>query len=372
MNVRAEHLSLPPRAPSRTRPLDIGVIGPGKVGQALLDQMQLAHTRLIEVAGIDLRVRLVSGRQRMWLDTDDALLNGRRDGAQTWRPADLGQAAYHLRDARHAVLIDCTASDRVADHYVAWLAAGIHVVTPNKRLGSGPLPRWRTAHAAAMAGQARLRCETTVGAGLPLVQTLRDLIDTGDTLIGVEGIFSGTLAWLFYHYDGSRPFSTLLEEARALGYTEPDPRDDLSGMDVARKLVILAREAGHMLELSDVEVQSLVPGALANADLDTFMAQPQALDASIADTFTRAQADHCVLRYVGQLHADGRAKVGLTLLPCTHPFAHARLTDNIVQFRTHRYDDTPLVVQGPGAGPAVTAGGVFADVLRIADGLPLA
>ena len=162
---------------------------------------------------------------------------------------------------------------------------------------------------------------------MPIIQTLRDLIDTGDQLLAVDGVLSGTLAWLFNRYDGSVPFSELVREAHQLGYTEPDPRDDLSGLDVARKLVILAREAGMSLSLDDVVVEGL--------------------------------------RYVARLDSQGHASVGLVALPDTHAFAHLRLTDNIVQFTTRRYQDNPLIVQGPGAGPEVTAAGVFADLLRV-------
>ncbi|MEP7044703.1 MAG: bifunctional aspartate kinase/homoserine dehydrogenase I, partial [Dokdonella sp.] len=209
----------------------------------------------------------------------------------------------------------------------------------------------------------------TVGAGLPVISTLRDLLDTGDELIAAEGIFSGTLAWLFNRYDGSQPFSELVREAHSLGYTEPDPRDDLSGTDVARKLVILAREAGVGLDLADVAVESLVPECLRGLDAATFMQQLSELDAPIADRHARAQRNGHVLRYVARLDSSGHASVGLAELDGDHAFAHLRLTDNIVQFTTRRYRDNPLVVQGPGAGPEVTAAGVFADLLRVAAAL---
>ena len=202
-----------------------------------------------------------------------------------------------------------------------------------------------------------------------MISTLRDLLDTGDELLAVEGILSGTLAWLFNRYDGSVPFSALVHEAHALGYTEPDPRDDLSGTDVARKLVILAREAGSGLELGDVAVESLVPPSLRDSSAEDFMRRLSEFDAAIAERHARAHAGGCVLRYVARLDRDGRASVGLAELPREHAFAHLRLTDNIVQFTTRRYRDNPLVVQGPGAGPEVTAAGVFADLLRVAAGV---
>ncbi|WP_449427164.1 homoserine dehydrogenase [Rhodanobacter umsongensis] len=372
----AEHLQrlpLPMPAPVATRHrrvLAVGVIGPGRVGSALLEQLRAAQPRLVRDSGLELRLCGVVASKRMWLDCDDAELNDRHDGAQIWRPNDLDAFADHVRgnDGRHALLIDCSANDEVAAHYPRWLAAGIHVVTPNKLAGSGPLPRWLAIRAACASG-ARFRYEATVCAGLPVVQTLRDLLDTGDELLAVEGMFSGTLAWLCNRHDGRQPFSALVREAHGLGYTEPDPRDDLSGLDVARKLVILAREAGWPLSLEEVAVESLVPSALAALPLDACMQRLDLLDASMAARLAEAQALGGVLRHVASLDRHGRARVKLVVLPAQHPFAHTRLTDNVVQFTSRRYCDNPLLVQGPGAGPEVTAAGVFSDLLRIAESL---
>jgi homoserine dehydrogenase len=350
--------------------LRVGVIGPGRVGSALLEQLRAAQPRLLRDNGLELRLCGVVASKRMWLDCDDAELNGRHGGAQIWRPNDLDAFAEHVRgnDSRHALLIDCSANDDVAAHYPRWLAAGMHVVTPNKLAGSGPLPRWQAIRAACASG-ARFRYEATVCAGLPVVQTLRDLLDTGDELLAVEGMFSGTLAWLCNRHDGQQPFSELVREAHALGYTEPDPRDDLSGMDVARKLVILAREAGWPLSLEDVAVESLVPRALAALPLEDCLQRLHELDALMSIRLAEATTAGGVLRYVASLDRHGRARVKLVVLPAKHPFAHTRLTDNIVQFTTRRYCDNPLSVQGPGAGPEVTAAGVFTDLLRIAESL---
>ena len=368
----AEHPHhLPPlqAAVSRRRTLAVGLIGPGRVGSVLLAQLRAAQDRLLREAGLELKLCGVAASRRMWLDCDDPELNAQHD-AQTWRPTDLDQFAAHVRadGARHAMLIDCSANDAVASQYPYWLASGVHVVTPNKLASSGPLSRWQAIRAASQHG-GRFRYEATVCAGLPVVQTLRDLLDTGDQLLSVQGMFSGTLAWLCCHYDGKRPFSALVREAHALGYTEPDPRDDLSGIDVARKLVILAREAGWPMSLHDVAVQSLVPPELAELPLDAFMARLDELDAPMAARLAEAHAEGGVLRHVASLDHKGHAQVGLQVLPASHPFAHTRLTDNIVQFRTQRYRDNPLLVQGPGAGPEVTAAGIFADLLRIAESL---
>ena len=361
--------TMPPRAHARRRVLAVGLIGPGRVGSALLAQLRNAQSRLA-LNGLELQLCGVAASKRMWLDSDDPELNKRCDRAQTWRPSDLDEFAAHVRggDGRHALLIDCSANDAVASHYAGWLAAGLHVITPNKLAGSGPLARWQAIHAACHSGS-RFRYEATVCAGLPVMQTLRDLLDTGDELLAVDGMFSGTLAWLCNRHDGRQAFSELLREAHALGYTEPDPRDDLSGRDVARKLVILARESGRALSLADVDVQSLVPPALANVAATEFMQRLDELDAPMAAQLSAARAAGGVLRHVASLDRDGHARVRLAVLPATHPFAHTRLTDNVVQFTTRRYCDNPLLVQGPGAGPEVTAAGVFADLLRIAEAL---
>ncbi|MBV2209827.1 MAG: bifunctional aspartate kinase/homoserine dehydrogenase I [Thermomonas sp.] len=345
----------------------LAVIGPGKVGSALLDQLQTALPRLRAVHNIDLRLRALATRNKLWLHEhgNDADWHARMQTPPA--EANLDHLAEHLLDTHlpHAVIIDCSGSNNVAEHYPKWLAAGIHVITPNKQAGAGPLQRYADIRSACKTSGARFRYEATVGAGLPVISTLRDLLDTGDELLSIEGIFSGTLAWLFNKFDGSKPFSALVREAHTLGYTEPDPRDDLSGTDVARKLVILARESGMPISLDDVQVQSLVPEALRGADRDAFMAGLEALDAPMQAALNAAKANGCVLRYVASLDHNGNASVTLKELPTTHAFAHLRLTDNCVSFTTRRYCDNPLVVQGPGAGPEVTAAGVFSDLLRL-------
>ncbi|MET0755958.1 MAG: bifunctional aspartate kinase/homoserine dehydrogenase I, partial [Pseudoxanthomonas sp.] len=339
-------------------------------GGALLDQLRAAQPHLLVKANLDLRLRAIASSTKMLLDGRGIGGDWRASFASESEALDLDCFTAHLVGSHlpHLVIVDCSASPVVADRYADWLAAGIHVVTPNKQAGAGPSARYDAIREAAAASGARFRYEATVGAGLPVISTLRDLVDTGDAVLSVEGIFSGTLAWLFNRFDGSVPFSRLVAEARALGYTEPDPRDDLSGTDVARKLVILAREAGRSMALDDVAVESLVPAGLREASVDDFMSRLGEVDVLFAGKLEKAKAAGQVLRYVARLDSEGRASVGLVELPREHAFANLRLTDNIVQFTTRRYCDNPLIVQGPGAGPEVTAAGVFADVLRVAAG----
>lgn len=341
--------------------ISIGVIGPGNVGQAFLRQLGAARERLLKTSNVDLRVRAVMGSKQMVLGEPTVALDEVKARFDRAADFDAFTAHVHADHLPHAVIVDCSSSDAVADRYAGWLEEGIHVITPNKSAGSGPWKRYESLKAKG----ARFRYESTVGAGLPVITTLRDLIDTGDEVMAVEGIFSGTLAYLFNKFDGSVPFSELVRQAKQLGYTEPDPRDDLSGLDVARKLVILARENGWTTSLDQIALESLVPSALQKVGVDEFLSRLGELDAPMKAKLQPGK----VLRYVAKLEAGGKASVGLVALPTDHAFAHIRLTDNVVQFTTKRYAQNPLVVQGPGAGPEVTAAGVFADLLRVAAGL---
>lgn len=352
--------------------LSIGLVGPGQVGRALLRQVEAARADLLRRSGIDLRVRAVANSRRMELADRGLSRQAAGGDLSGGENLDLERFADHVQADHlpHALIIDCSASDEVAGCYAEWLSRGLHVITPNKHAGSGDAGRYRRLRDLADGGRARWRYEATVGAGLPVLQTLRDLVDTGDRVERIEGILSGTLAWLFNRFEPDGSFSALVREARESGFTEPDPRDDLSGIDVARKLVILAREIGLAMELDDVEVESLVPDSLAAADIDGFMKKLDILDADMDRRLAEARARGQVLRYTAALDVGNRrARVGLVPVPDDHAFAHLALTDNVVAFTTERYRDNPLIVQGPGAGPEVTAAGVFSDLLRIAQGL---
>jgi aspartokinase/homoserine dehydrogenase 1 len=350
--------------------VSIGLIGPGTVGSALLRQIEKQHARLEDRFNLDLRVRGIARSDRMLLgDRRIDLDNWQSDFEKDAIDLDLDAFEAHVNPDHlpHAIIIDCTASEFVASRYTDWLSRGIHVITPNKKAFSGPIDNYQALQAAADEGSAHYFYETTVGAALPVITTLCDLIHTGDEVHSVQGIFSGTLAYLFNVYDGSRPFSDIVREARANGFTEPDPRDDLSGMDVARKLVILARELGERIEIGDFPVQSLVPEALRECSIDEFLERLPEFDGEIEALYRDAEKQGRRLRYVARLETGGDASVGLEAVAPDHPFCNINLTDNIVQFKSDRYSANPLVVQGPGAGPEVTAAGVFADLLRLAN-----
>jgi aspartokinase/homoserine dehydrogenase 1 len=352
--------------------LSIGLVGPGTIGGVLLDQLASQAGRLRREFNLDLRVRGIATSRRMLLAEQAIDLDRWREALeQGGEPLDLDRFTAHVAAEHlpHRVMIDCTADAGVAARYAAWLRSGLHVATPNKKANSAALADFRRIQEAKRAAGTQYFYEATVGAGLPIILTVRDLRETGDRIRQIEGILSGTLAYLFNVFDGGVPFSEIVKDAKARGLTEPDPRDDLSGMDVARKLVILGREMGLPLELADVKVESLVPPPLRECSIDEFLERLPAHDAAMSALVEGARRDRQVLRYVARLTADGRATVALERLDAGHAFANIALTDNVVRFVTDRYCDNALVVQGPGAGPAVTAAGVFSDLLRLASGL---
>lgn len=349
--------------------ISLGLIGPGNVGANLLDQMAAQAAKLRKEFGFDLRIRGIATSKQMHLAERAVDLSRWREvlagGAEA---LDWERFTRHVKSdyLPHAAMIDCSASAEVASRYVEWFQAGLHVVTSNKKAHSGPLAEYDRLQAESRRHHVHFLYETTVGAALPVIGTLRDLNQTGDEILSIEGILSGTLAYLFNVFDGRRAFSAIVREARDKGYTEPDPRDDLSGMDFARKLIILGREMGLRLEPGDVQVESLVPEGLETPGVTDFLKQLAQHDERMLARWQNAQSAGQVLRYVGRLSRENGATVRLEALPVDHPFAHMNLTDNIICFQSERYSANPLVVQGPGAGPVVTAAGVFADLLRLA------
>jgi homoserine dehydrogenase len=347
--------------PAAAASVAIVLLGTGVVGGALLKLLNTpaaasvrlvgaANSRRQQTAAVDLASRSLREQLNSQGDVrDDAAL----------------LAALDASDATAKVIVDATASAALASRHAEWLALGYHVVTANKALAGGELPGWRALQTA-VANGGRYGDSATVGAGLPVLSTLRRLRGCGDALLTLEGVFSGSLSWLFNQYDGSRPFSELLREARRLGYTEPDPRSDLSGEDVARKLLIIARNAGFTLGTEEVDVQGLVPEPLRALDTESFLARLDELDEPLAKRHAEAKSRGCVLRFLARLNQRGRARVGLVEVPLTHPAARLYGTDNQFALTTTRYNTQPLVIQGPGAGPEVTAQALLGDLLALA------
>lgn len=355
--------------------LSIGIIGTGWVGKTLLKQLEQTTQKLRQDLKIDLRIRGIADSKKMILQEASLDLKNWEQGLKNSKvDLNLAQFAKHIQSEHlpHSVLIDCTASPEVAKMYESWLNAGIHVITPNKKANTQSWAQYQTLRDASLTQHRHYLYETTVGAGLPILNTLRELIRTGDQVLEVEGVLSGTLSFIFNTFSADKSFSSVVAEAKARGYTEPDPRDDLSGMDVARKLVILAREMGKKLELSDVQILPLLPAELNTGSVEDFLKKLPTYDQQMLHALTEAAAEGQVLRFVGRIDKEGKASVSLRKYAKEHSFARLGATDNIVAFKTARYTQA-LIVQGPGAGPEVTAAGVFADILRLSSylGAPL-
>ena len=352
--------------------LAIAMIGVGNVGGAVLRQLAQQRRYLLS-KGFDVTVVGLANSTRCLADPQGIDLDSWQDDlrASTDR---MDAAAFARRigemELTNVALVDCTVGPTIVDAYPAFIEANLHIITPNKWANALPWRRYQALMGMLERRKRHFLFEANVGAGLPIVSTLRDLIASGDEIVRIEGILSGTLSYLFNTFDGTAPFSALVRDAHAMGFTEPDPREDLSGQDVARKLLILGRQIGLTLDLSEVKVDSLVPKPLARGKYTSaFLSNLARYDAAMADRVKRAAARGHVLRYVGTLEG-GKASAGLREFPRTHPIASAKGSDNVIAFSTTRYARTPLVVQGPGAGADVTAMGVFSDVLKLLHYLP--
>ena len=345
------------------RPARLALLGTGTVGSALWSRLAAwegtplgGRLSLVHVANSRVAISHHNG---IPASTADIFI---RNSPQT---SSLDAVDAALVGGGTRIVIDATASDDVAAEHATWLARGIHVVTASK-LGQGTsLERWHAIQSARRVGRTRYGDSATVGAGLPVLRSLRDLQSGGDRIHAIAGVLSGSLAWLCNHFDGQRRFSDFVGEARNAGYTEPDPREDLSGEDVRRKLLILARAAGHLLPVDAVQVDSLVPAALAalaSADVDDDGLQQ--LDVPMRDRHASASGNAERLCFIARLQ-DGLATVGLESLAADHPLVGGTGTDNRVAIWSDRYREQPLVIQGPGAGASVTAAALLDDALAI-------
>ncbi len=336
------------------------LLGTGVVGDAFLKLLSTPVADTLRLVGVaDSRRQLIAAT-----GLGSGSLGERLAAQGVQRDNSALLAALAAADAPIKVVIDATANVDLAAQHPQWLAHGIHVVTANKALAGGNLAGWQALQAVRTPAS-EYGDTATVGAGLPILFMVRRLRACGDHLLALQGVFSGSLSWLFNQHDGSQPFSELLYEARRLGYTEPDPRLDLSGEDVARKLLILARTAGWALERDSIQVENLVPGPLRTLHSAAFLARVEQLDAPLARRQAQAQAHGAVLRYLASVDGSYRARIGLVEVPVGHPAAHLQGSDNLFMLRTQRYSKQPLVIQGPGAGPEVTAQALLGDVLAL-------
>lgn len=355
---------------SRTKTVNLWVIGTGLIGSTLLKQLSDQHDSLRENLGIDLQLRGIANSRQMRLFATDELVDGMNSSIPSDAPSfDLSAFIAHIKSANlpHSIFVDCTASDSIPTHYPELLRSSVPVVTPNKRGFSGSLELYRRLQSAASFRRVPLLHETCVGAALPILGTLSDLVRSGDRIISIEAVLSGTLSFIWNAMASGVPFSEAVLEAKRRGYTEPDPRDDLSGMDVARKVLILARDAGLSLELKDITITPMLPAETQDWSLDEFMSKLPTLDPYFDAKLEEATNQSQRLFFAAHIDCENReASIGVRAVASDHPFCALKGADNIVAFRTVRYAEQPLVIKGPGAGAEVTAAGVFADIIRIA------
>lgn len=346
----------------------VGLIGPGVVGGTLLNQIRDQLDQLRQTQQANLKVCAVMTSKKMLLADDELdLTQWQTLLEKTTQTADLEKFCQHILadDHPHSVIIDCTSSQEIASQYQKFIQLGLHIITPNKKANSGDYGFYQELKQLAQQKNRHYLYETTVCAGLPTVKTLQDIIDTGDKVYSIAGIVSGTLNYIFNELAAGKPFSEVIYAAKKLGYTEPDPRDDLSGMDVARKMVVLARETGIAAELSDVKIYNLIPEPLRECDYQQFMDELPNYDHDMQKLCEQSNRQQQQLAYVGSINESGQINVAINAYPRDHSFAKLSGTDNMLIFRTRRYDTQPLIIQGPGAGAEVTAAGVFADLLRL-------
>ncbi|KAK9780033.1 putative Homoserine dehydrogenase [Seiridium cardinale] len=354
--------------------VSIAIIGAGGVGKCFLSQLQALAARRptpkLSLIYISTSKKAIFKSDYSPTPLESAI---QELGAASTAPLALPKVIEYLAAApSKVVLVDNTSSQDVADSYPAFLKSGISIVTPNKKAFSGSYQLWQDIFNAASTSGAKVYHESSVGAGLPVISTLKDLVDTGDEVTKIEGVFSGTMSFLFNSFaplEGSGgKWSAEVKKAKELGYTEPDPRDDLNGLDVARKLTILARLAGLPVESpTSFPVQSLIPTALESVSSgDEFLQRLPEFDSEMEETKAAAEKQGKVVRFVGSIDVASKAvKVGLEKFDRSHPIAALKGSDNIISFYTKRYGSNPLIVQGAGAGGDVTAMGVTSDLLKV-------
>jgi len=342
-------------------------LGTGNIGSTLFKQLLEQRDFLRDHNDIQIKVVGISNSRKMLFDTEGiSLSNWKNDLDTQGEKADLEAFISRMQQLNlpNCIFIDNTASVDPTKHYLDIFASNISVVTCNKIANSSSYEQYKHLRDTARNHGVDFYYETNVGAGLPIVRTLKDLMTSGDRIIRIEAILSGTISYIFNNFIGDASFYDVVKTAQALGYTEPDPRDDLRGTDFMRKMLILARDGGHALEAADVQLGTILPEACLEApSVDAFYDELKKADDYFNTLKVKAQQAHKAIRYIGKLE-NGNVSIALELVDENHPFFNLSGSDNIISFTTERYKDCPLVVKGPGAGSEVTAGGVFADLVN--------
>ena len=354
---------------SDNKVLHVFLVGVGLIGKALIRMIASQREKLQRENDLDIQVHGIANSRFMAFHEDGFDLKNcpAPEDAPEARPMDLDKFLKQMdaMNFSNSVFVDCTASEDVSGSYERVLEASIPIVTPNKKANSGTLQRYKSLKKLAYKRGVKFLYETNVAAGLPVINTLQDLMLSGDRVIRIEAVLSGSMNYIFSEFERGVPFSEVVRQAKEKGYTEPDPRDDLSGMDVGRKILILGREAEQDLHFEDISIQSMVPeDCLETKDIETFFEKLKKHDGDFALMLQKAQAEGKKLRFMATLE-NGKATVGLNALDSSHPFFTLKGSDNMILFTTERYHDFPMIIRGPGAGADVTAAGVFADVIRL-------
>lgn len=347
--------------------VNLFILGPGNVGSKLLEQLAHQQAHLLEKLGLQVRVVAIASSRHCLVDDEGLDLAAWPAGLAAAPAQSLEEFTQLIisRNLRNSILVDVTANPAAADCYAALLEKSVAVVACNKVACSSEYAQYARLKSLSKEFNTSFLFETNVGAALPIIGTLNDLLRSGDVVRRMEAVLSGTLNFVFNNYDGTRPFAEVVRQAQAEGYTEPDPRLDLSGSDVARKILILAREAGEVMEMSEIEIDTFLPAACLAGDVEAFYTQMAAHEAHFRALYDAATAAGKRLKFVAR-YAAGRAAVGLQQVGPGHDLYDLRGKDNVVLFYTDRYVEQPLVVKGAGAGAEVTASGVFADIVRAA------
>ncbi|WP_026935100.1 aspartate kinase [Christiangramia echinicola] len=353
--------------------IHLALFGPGKVGSKLLEQLAKSEEHLKKSSGIIVKVILVADSSHAFLNPNgikSGWNNGFKTNSQRYSFEDI-QEYFRRNDFENLVSIDTTASDEFPENYISLINSGSHIIAANKVANTLSTEFYRKLREELKKNNKKFIYETNVGAGLPIVETLRILHLSGEKVTRIRGVFSGSLSYIFNTYsEEEKEFSEVLKEAGVLGYTEPDARVDLSGKDVGRKLLILARELELQKEFEEVKIQSLIPKQLnGNTTLDEFNKRTGELDVHFRN-FKTKKLTNDVLRYIGELNAEtGELEAKLINEPKSSVLGQIEGADNVFEIYTESYKDQPLVIRGAGAGAEVTARGVFGDILKISERL---